>query len=229
MGKIRINLASGNVIEKPLVTCFQGAISNYIVLDNETNGSMGLPVICISRFNNNVAEKITDQNEWMTVKENLKTIISGTTLPYVSVPETITAADDFYTQLTLPLASFDLLKNVYAPAAPAPVEPVAPAAMPVEPVAPVAPVDLVAAPEMPTPIAIPDATTLNIPAAPAPVEPVAPAMPEPVSIEPVSLPQVPESQTVAPSANSDINAIKENFMKSCENMFDALIQQFNIK
>ena len=115
MSKIRVNLTSGNVFEKPLVTCFQGTSANYVVFDNEMNGSMGLPIICISKLNGNRLEKIFDQSEWASVKENLKSIISGSTLMYLEVPENLNAQDDFFTQLTLPVASFDVLKRSYNP------------------------------------------------------------------------------------------------------------------
>ena len=102
MSKIRVNLTSGNFFEKPLVTCFQGTSANYVVFDNEMNGSMGLPIICISKLNGNRLEKIFDQSEWASVKENLS------------------AQDDFFTQLTLPVASFDVLKRSYNPPKPEP-------------------------------------------------------------------------------------------------------------
>jgi len=120
MSKIRVNLTSGNVFEKPLVTCFQGTSANYVVFDNEMNGSMGLPIICISKLNGNRLEKIFDQSEWASVKENLKSIISGSTLMYLEVPENLSAQDDFFTQLTLPVASFDVLKRSYNPPKPEP-------------------------------------------------------------------------------------------------------------
>ena len=115
---------------------------------------MGYPIIGISRLNNTTAEKITDQGEWASVKENLKTIISGTPLPYVNVPDVLTATDDFFTQLTLPQASFDVLKSSYVPA-PAPVvesavnqEAMAAPEIPVAPTPTVEPASAV--PEMPT-------------------------------------------------------------------------------
>ena len=120
MSKVRVNLTSGNVFEKPLVTCFQGTSANYVVFDNEMNGSMGLPIICISKLNGNRLEKIFDQSEWASVKENLKSIISGSTLMYLEVPENLNAQDDFFTQLTLPVASFDVLKRSYNPPKPEP-------------------------------------------------------------------------------------------------------------
>lgn len=247
MSKIKINLTSGNVVEKPLVTCFKGTNGNYIVLDNETNGSMGLPIICISKFNGTAAEKIFDQNEWASVKENLKTIIAGTALPYLNVPEMITAQDDFFTQLTLPVASFDLLKSVYkpvevsnpalevAPAAPTPQAVPEDPASPVVTPAPVVPVEPVApaAPVIDAPIVNPE------PIAPAPViEPalVTPVAPEvPVTAPVVEAPTIESAPAVAPQAanlntgTDDIAVIKENFMKSCEMMFDALIKKFENK
>ena len=265
VSKIKINLTSGNVVEKPLVTCFKGTNGNYIVFDNETNGSMGLPIICISKFNGTTAEKIFDQNEWASVKENLKTIIAGTALPYLNVPDSITAQDDFFTQLTLPVASFDLLKNVYAPvtptvSAPAEVTP-APAEAPVVPSMP----EVAAAPVVPEPMAFgssevispapvmatspttpvtPSTPVIDAPIisvtpeiAPTPVasaidQPVAPVISAP-TVEPQQAPVALETQATnnvsSPVNSADIIAIKENFMKSCENMFDALIKKFENK
>ena len=85
MSKIKVSLASGNIFEKPLVTCFQGVSANYIVFDNEMNGSMGLPIICISKLVGNKLEKIYDQSEWSNVKENLKSIISGNNFIYLTI------------------------------------------------------------------------------------------------------------------------------------------------
>jgi len=243
VSKIKINLTSGNVVEKPLVTCFKGTNGTYIVFDNETNGSMGLPIICISKFNGSSAEKIFDQSEWASVKENLKTIIAGTALPYVSVPESITAQDDFFTQLTLPVASFDLLKNVYKPIAPT----VETSAVTAEPVVSPTPEVVQAAPLMePAPIAQSEVI------APAPIMPAEPIAPLPPVVETPVVPNAPiidtpvmapmpetpvapavtnsESTTTSNSVSSDdIIAIKENFMKSCETMFDALIKKFENK
>lgn len=253
VSKIKINLTSGNVIEKPLVTCFKGTNGNYIVFDNETNGSMGLPIICISKFNGTAAEKIFDQNEWASVKENLKTIIAGTALPYLNVPEMITAQDDFFTQLTLPVASFDLLKSVYKPvevsAPAAEAAPVAPASqaipeVPASPVASPAPVTMeptpISASEVIAPAPVIDAPIVNpAPIAQAPViepaivTPVTPNVPvtapvvETPTIEPAPAP-APQTANLA-AGTDDIAVIKENFMKSCEMMFDALIKKFENK
>ena len=312
MGKVKVNLASGSIFEKPLITCFKGTNGTYVILDNETNGSMGLPIICIGRLEGTTINKITDKVEWDSVKENLKTIISGTALPYVEVPESLSASDEFYTQLTLPVASFDLLKSNYhvdAPAAvePAPVVPEPAVAPAVEPIAPAEPVTIepveiapISAPEITpvepapvepsvvspidlsaidsTPVETPvEITPIEVPSietpvvseplpplmdtpevAPVPevspiptVEPVTPveetpAPVEPVEITPVSVPDVTPVEPVAevnpisidnsvmesaPTggkiSDQDLKDMKETFMKSCETMFDALVEKFN--
>ena len=203
VSKIKINLASGNVIEKPLITCFKGTNGDYVILDGEANGQMGYPIVCISRFNENNFEKIVDPGEWGSVKENLKTIISGTALPYLSVPETVNAADDFYTQLTLPVASFDLLKSVYAPAPvqEAPAAPVAPA-VPEAPVAPAAPAAPEVAPAVINPIAEP-VTIANDASAPAPTPVFTPQFdinPAPIQEVGLGAPVIAESAPATPVA-----------------------------
>ena len=42
MDKIKINLASGTSLEKPLVSAFKSNNAIYVVFDNEINGTMGL-------------------------------------------------------------------------------------------------------------------------------------------------------------------------------------------
>jgi hypothetical protein len=275
VSKIKIKLASGNVLEKPLVTCFKSANGSYIVLDNEANGQMGYPIICISKINESEVQKIVDPNEWASVKENLKTIIAGTNLEYLNVPEELNGQDDFYTQLTLPVTSFDLLKNVYSPAAPelkveeTPVAPMPEESAP-EVQNPFAAEPATIAPVMPEAPAVVEAPVMDAPAAPAPVEespitspvidtpvvnmdaPVVetspvidmPSMPE--AAPAIEMPGMPEVQTPVapalavetpieapvvdvPSNNDEIAALKESFMKSCENMFDALIKKFENK
>ena len=243
MSKIKVNLASGNVIEKPLISCFKGTNGDYVILDGEANGQMGYPIVCISRFNANKFEKIVDPGEWGSVKENLKAIISGTSLPYLNVPETVSAADDFYTQLTLPVASFDLLKSVYAPVK----EEVAPA-IPVTPAPEVAPTpapapEVAPAPAVATinPIAEPVALTNDLvnPVAPAPQINIAPAPISEVELAPAPAIATPAPEVApavesapAPSVNTssvDVASLKASFMQSCENMFDALVKKFENK
>ena len=244
MSKIRVNLTSGNVFEKPLVTCFQGTSANYVVFDNEMNGSMGLPIICISKLNGNRLEKIFDQSEWASVKENLKSIISGSTLMYLDVPENLSAQDDFFTQLTLPVASFDVLKRSYNPPKPEPeVMPtpqpeVAPAPAPTPEV-----METPAPPVMDGPISFGGMNTVNT----APVMNSNPApqmmgnsdmlgqtntmaMPNEMASMNNPMPNV-NNQMPNPQPISNINYadLKETFMKSCENMFDALVKRFENK
>ena len=234
MSKIRVNLTSGNVFEKPLVTCFQGTSANYVVFDNEMNGSMGLPIICISKLNGNRLEKIFDQSEWASVKENLKSIISGSTLMYLEVPENLSAQDDFFTQLTLPVASFDVLKRSYNPPKPEPE--VMPAPQPEVAPAPVQPAPEVmetpAPPVMDGPISFGGMNTVN-------TAPVMNSNPAPQMMgnsdmlgqtNTMAMPNV-NNQMPNPQPNSNINYadLKETFMKSCENMFDALVKRFENK
>lgn len=113
MGKIRINLASGANSEKPLINAFLENNNSYVVLDNEMNGSMGLPIILVSKLENNKLVKITDQSEWQIVKEYLKNIIAGNKVEFIKINNEILADDIYYTQLTLPVPSFDALKNAY--------------------------------------------------------------------------------------------------------------------
>lgn len=239
MSKIRVNLTSGNVFEKPLVTCFQGTSANYVVFDNEMNGSMGLPIICISKLNGNRLEKIFDQSEWASVKENLKSIISGSTLMYLEVPENLSAQDDFFTQLTLPVASFDVLKSSYNPpkpepeVMPAPQPEVAPAPAPAPEV-----METPAPPVMDGPISFGGMNTVNtasvMPNMGAPVMNSNPA-PQMMGTNDMlgqtnPMPNV-NNQMPNPEPVSNINYadLKETFMKSCENMFDALVKRFENK
>ena len=112
MTKIKLSLPSGSEVEKPVITYFSNG-GNYLILDGESVGSMGLPIILVSKINGDKAEKIIDQNEWQQVKGYLKSIISGGTTTYLNTPESIAADETYYTQLTLPVASFDALKNSY--------------------------------------------------------------------------------------------------------------------
>ena len=115
MEKIKLNLVSGTNLEKPLVTAFKSNGAMYVGLDNEINGTMGLSIILVSKLENNELTKINDQNEWGAVKETLRMIIAGNQVDYVVVEPTLAADDMFFSQLTLPVASFDALKNNYHP------------------------------------------------------------------------------------------------------------------
>lgn len=215
MEKIKISTLSGSMMEKPLVTAFRGNSGEYVVFDNEMNGTMGLPIILVSKVSNGMLSAVPDA-EWNEVKEALRLIIAGNQVNYVTVNESLGAQDMFYKQLTLPVASFEALKNNYkviAPAAsvdpvvtaPEQVTPVHQVIEPVTPVTPVAPVNV--APSTPV-----------MPEVPVAPQEVAPVMP---NVEPV--PEVEENVPV------DFTADKEAFLKACENMFDALVAKFNNK
>ena len=113
MGKIKLNLVSGSVLEKPLISAFSINENNYVILDDEMNGSMGLPIILVCKLVENKLSKIEDQSEWTNVKEHLKNIISGQSVSFIKIAEELSADDNYYTQLTLPVASFDALKKTY--------------------------------------------------------------------------------------------------------------------
>jgi len=113
MGKIKLNLVSGAVVEKPLINAFKANGNSYVVLDNELNGSMGLPIILVCKSVENKLTKILDQGEWQIVKEYLKNIIAGNQIEFINIDNEMVADDIYYTQLTLPVPSFDALKNAY--------------------------------------------------------------------------------------------------------------------
>lgn len=115
MGKIKINLSTGVEQEKNVINAFKVGNDSYVVLDNETTGSMGLPIILIAKINTNKLSKIIDQIEWQRTKENLKLIISNSPMEYIVIPSLLSADEVYYTQLTLPQASFDAIKNNYKP------------------------------------------------------------------------------------------------------------------
>lgn len=115
MTKIKLSLPTGNSVEKSLLSAFSVGEKKYVVMDAESVGSMGLPIILVSAFSGEKLSKIIDQNEWTSVKEALKSIISGGNVQYINIPQSLTADEIFYNQLTLPLASFDVLKNSYKP------------------------------------------------------------------------------------------------------------------
>lgn len=251
--KIKINLQSGTSIEKPLITAFKGSNGEYVVLDNEIKGSMGLPIILVSKLENNALVKIEDKSaEWEAVKESLRLIIAGNQIDYISVLPEINAADVFFTQLTLPVASFDALKNNYNTLSEG--EPVASSEEPK--------VTPEVVNEVATEPAISPETVITAETQVAEESNDGPATVEPTTIETsidnqevkvekpvveeapvVDTPVIPdapiESQTVAevqvseaPQTDNvpvDFTADKEAFLKACENMFDALVSKIQSK
>ena len=109
MEKVNIKLASGNVDVKPLINAFESENNKYVVFDQEQNGSMGLPIILVCKLDNNRLTKIADANEWTAVKECLKKIIANKEMTFISVDNEIEADDAYFTQLTLPIPSFEAL------------------------------------------------------------------------------------------------------------------------
>jgi len=256
MGKIKLNLVSGAVVEKPLINAFKANNNSYVVFDNEMNGSMGLPIILVCKFENNKLTKIIDQNEWQIVKEYLKNIIAGNQIEFISVENELAADDIYYTQLTLPVPSFDALKNAYKvenntietnvmdvnvepivnvqPEVVAPVQEQVVVDTPqvsVEPViAPSEPVINISVPE-PEVVAAPVEETSSV----APAIDINVQMPNPSVVEPVvsvTEPEITPTPVIDTVISENVNTSelfkeqKEAFMLACENMFDALVQKF---
>lgn len=210
MAKLKLTLPTGTVEEKSLINAFKVDNASYVVFDAESVGSMGLPIILVSKFDNNRLTKIVDANEWTSVKGHLKNIIAGTKMEFIPVSDALEADEVYYTQLTLPVVSFDALKKAYVPVlpdvAPAVSEPVAPVEEQldapvsigtVENIAPVGPAPVTDnIPEAPitdiTPEApITDIVTESVPETPTPVAPVEIPANETVSAnEPVANPLV---------------------------------------
>lgn len=233
MEKLKINTVSGNVLEKPIVTAFKSNGGEYVVLDNEMNGTMGLPIILVSKLENGSLVIVPD-SEWNAVKEALRLIISGNQMEYVNVGNVLSSEDTFFKQLTLPVASFEALKNSYKPVVHEEVTLETPEVN-VEPVVQATPVQTPEVVE--SPIVMNDAPVA--PQMPEASVPVAPIMPE-APVEAQSVAEVPAyTEKVAPMPSVeeipeehddvpvDFTADKEAFLKACENMFDALVAKFN--
>lgn len=233
MEKLKINTVSGNVLEKPIVTAFKSNGGEYVVLDNEMNGTMGLPIILVSKLVNGSLVIVPD-SEWNAVKEALRLIISGNQMEYVNVGNVLSSEDTFFKQLTLPVASFEALKNSYKPVVHEEVTLETPE-INVEPVVQATPVQTPEVVE--SPIVMNDAPVApQMPEASAPVAPIMPEAP----VEAQSVAEVPAyTEKVAPMPSVeeipeehddvpvDFTADKEAFLKACENMFDALVAKFN--
>lgn len=233
MEKLKINTVSGNVLEKPIVTAFKSNGGEYVVLDNEMNGTMGLPIILVSKLVNGSLVIVPD-SEWNAVKEALRLIISGNQMEYVNVGNVLSSEDTFFKQLTLPVASFEALKNSYKPVVHEEVTLETPEVN-VEPVVQATPVQTPEVVE--SPIVMNDAPVApQMPEASAPVAPIMPEAP----VEAQSVAEVPaHTEKVAPMPSVeeipeehddvpvDFTADKEAFLKACENMFDALVAKFN--
>lgn len=248
MERLKINTVSGNSFEKPIVTAFKSNGGEYVVLDNEMNGTMGLPIILVTKLINNTLTIVPD-SEWNAVKEALRLIISGSQTDYIILGNVINAEDMFFKQLTLPVASFEALKNNYKPVGSVnnPVEPqVQMESQPVmENVMPESQVMTnINSVNMETPVMKGETQSpvgISHPMPEVNVAPEAPIMPSaPVQSQSVaevapytkpvtpmpSVEPIPEEHEEVPV---DFTADKEAFLKACENMFDALVAKFNNK
>ena len=212
---------------------FYNTMARFVVLDNEMNGTMGLPIILVSKLENGSLVIVPD-SEWNAVKEALRLIISGNQMEYVNVGNVLSSEDTFFKQLTLPVASFEALKNSYKPVVHEEVTLETPEVN-VEPVVQATPVQTPEVVE--SPIVMNDAPVApQMPEASAPVAPIMPEAP----VEAQSVAEVPAyTEKVAPMPSVeeipeehddvpvDFTADKEAFLKACENMFDALVAKFN--
>ena len=217
MSKVRLNLASGQVQERELITAFKCNDVKYIIFDGESIGSMGLPIILVSKEMLGRCIGITDAEEWKTTKECLKKIIAGEPIEYARVDSELKSDDVYYRQLTLPIASFDLLKSSYKE------------------------------PEEAKPIAsesedIPVFDALNSVGTVEPVTPVETATEVPIfgdyngvnqtgdfNQQPASVPVENDAQNIEPQpvSNNNYDAIKAEFMKVAEEFFDKIYNMIN--
>jgi len=113
MSKVKLNLVSGTVQERELVTAFNFDNVKYVIFDAESTGSMGLPIILVGKEVYGKVVGITEADEWRNTKDCLKKIIAGEQVDYAAVSDELKADDIYYRQLTLPIASFDILKSSY--------------------------------------------------------------------------------------------------------------------
>jgi len=223
MAKINITKPTGTMEVLSVLSAFKSENNTYVILDSEKMGSMGLPIIYVSKFIDKL-EKINDDNEWQSVKNYLKGIINGANFEYVKINDQISADEVYYTPLTLPQNSYDLIKSRYK------VDNInLDTSSELEPnTSNVAPV---------TPIMPSNNVTSNVDVTSVPVtNNVNPSELELQPIKAVPISKTAKSEKVDETAsqsfepkgntNSSFNADKETFLKACENMFDALISKY---
>ena len=232
MGKITITKKTGTIDSLNLMSAFKVDNNTYVVLDSEKNGSMGLPIIYVSKLTDHL-EKIVDDNEWQSVKNYLKGIINGTNFEYININENQTADESYYKELSLPsVESFNAIKTRYNPPAPAP-DPTIAEPSPVTPEKEEIPTPISNIPTqetVSTPNVVPDVVPVvnepNVNVAPTtPIMPATPVAPDPV-ITPSMPEPTPSPEPVSPKSPFDFSSDKETFLKACENMFDALIAKY---
>lgn len=251
MAKINITKPTGTIESLTLLSAFKAENNIYVVLDSEKMGSMGLPIIYVSKYTTKL-EKINDTNEWQGVKNYLKGIISGTNFEYVKIGDNVNADETYYTPLTLPAASFDVIKNRYVVEDNAnqggttpTLTPSTPEVAPVMPnPSPVSNTTVNVTPASSTVTAEPQQESVmnliddayKVSAAPVNETPTVNNIP-PVTVapQPASNPTPVTTENTQPTSNvqtiPNINKMnfendKETFLKACENMFDALISKY---
>ena len=210
MSKVKLNLVSGNTQEKELITAFNCNDVKYVIFDGESTGSMGLPIILVGKVDLGKVVGITDAEEWKNTKDCLKKIIAGEEIEYAAVDGELKADDIYYRQLTLPIASFDILKSSYK--APEVVETANNAPVDNTPIfEPITPEEVAGMNNIPVePIADP---SINM----APAEPAIPVAAPEV--------QAPIEPTVQPGNSYD--ELKAEFLKAAEELFDNLYKKIN--
>lgn len=236
MTKVKLNLVSGSVQEREVITSFKYNDVKYIIFDGESTGSMGLPIILVCKEVLGKVVGITDAEEWKTTKECLKKIISGEKLEYISVSPELKADDIYYRQLTLPVASFDVLKTSYV--APEVIEQSVDATSNTPVFEQITPEDI-ASTDMSQINPVP-AATLNTEAAPeftqvpegspdvnsdavsmdAPIISEAPAVDNPVTAENVS-------QSDTNTLNTSYETLKAEYMSKAEALFNELYEKIS--
>jgi len=230
MTKVKLNLASGSSQERELVTAFNYADVKYVIFDGESTGSMGLPIILVGKEVVGKVVGITDAEEWKNTKECLKKIIAGEKVDYAKVGSELDADDIYYRQLTLPIASFDVLKSSYVEPEEAPqaekvvdetpvFEQINPEDISINPISNVEPVtaqDLNA-----EPVFTPDTTPV--------VPQVSPQVEAQINAEDPVGPTFNDFKPLedAPKADNNYDVLKEEFMKAAEKLFDDLYKKIN--
>lgn len=232
MAKINITKPTNETEVLALLSAFKVDNNTYIVFDSEKIGSVGLPIIYISKYTEKL-EKIVDPNEWQSVKNYLKGIINGANFEFVKVMEHLNSDETFYTPLTLPAASFDTIKNRYVVEEPAPegvLEPVNEViASPIMPDNNVSSNSNIFEAPINNPIPVSEFPNIN-PVSDIPVkeDSVASVIPEIPTVAPVT-PVAPiheKNETTNTQVNINFEMDKETFLKACENMFDALVSKY---
>ncbi|MCM1053788.1 MAG: hypothetical protein NC483_07445 [Ruminococcus sp.] len=199
MTKVKITKAMGEVENLNVLSAFKVENNSYVILDAEKLGSMGLPIIYVTKLVNDKFEKINDTNEWQSTKNYLKGIINGTNFEYIGLPNELKADEVYYTPLTLPSEpSLELIKSRYVPTTTADTSTEEGASS--IPSTPIETEPVSNIPEIPVVSAEPAPTVSNIPPIPeVPVTPVSdipvveqPSLVQPVeNINPIPTPEIP--------------------------------------